>query len=108
MKEYQLYIDYPGRMDSFIEAGTALPRTKIDTPPEPGTSHYGYADGMADHYRAIYESSKTLGYIFVFPFFQNGFDPNAFRTNPNGKYKGKILYDIQKELLLYGKVLDVD
>jgi len=95
LKEYLLYIDYPGAMDSFLTQFTLQPHT----PP------YGYADQQADKLISnIVNRQKELGFSYVFPFFQNGYDPKTFQTNPNGKYKGKTMYDIQKELLWYGEV----
>ena len=96
IKDYLLYIDYPGPMDRFLEQHTNLPH--------PG----GYADRQADVLISnIINRQAELGFTYVFPFFQNGYDPKTFITNPNGKYKGKTMYDIQKELLWYGKIRDL-
>lgn len=93
LKEYLLYIDYPGPMDAFL--------TQFTDSPHPG----GYADRQADMLISnIIDRQDELGFTYVFPFFQNGYDPTTFRTSPTGKYKGKTMYDIQKELLFYGEV----
>jgi hypothetical protein len=99
IKEYLLYIDYPGAMDKFLTQFTDNPHT----PP------YGYADRQADTLISnIVNRQQELGFLYVYPFFQNGYDPITFKTDPNGKYKGKTMYEIQKELLWYGKVQDIN
>ena len=95
IKKYLLYIDYPGAMDKFL----------TDLTPMPHTPPYGFADQQADILISnIVNRQKSLGFTYVFPFFQNGYDPKTFKTNPTGKYGGKTMYEIQKELLKYGEL----
>jgi len=79
-----LYIDYPGAMDQFA----------LNTP-----------DRQAEIYcKNIYPYQKTLNLTFVFAIFQAGWDANAVKTSSTGPYKGKTMFEISKDLLLYGAV----
>ena len=79
-----LYIDYPGAMEQF----------RANSP-----------DRQADIYcNNIYPYQQTKGFTFVYALFQDGWDPHVVVTSPTGIYKGKTMYEISKELLLYGAV----
>ena len=105
LKKYLLYIDYPGAMRSFVEAHTEREGRSVMGAKE--TPICGTADQMADVLISnIVNREEELGFSFVYPFFQTGYDPSTFITRPEGKYKGKTMYQIQKELLWYGKLLE--
>lgn len=79
LKEYFMYIDYPGAMDAF----------RLNSP-----------DRQAQIYsETIYPAQAELGFTFVYPIIQDSWDASAVSTSKDGPYKGKTMYEITKELL---------
>jgi hypothetical protein len=79
--KYLLYIDYPGPVDRFVANHTP--------------------DQMADIYiNTIWPEQQKQGFVYVYSLSNDGWDPFAHVTDPNGPYGGKNMYDITKECLL--------
>lgn len=84
VKRLYLYIDYPGAMDAF----------RLNSP-----------DRQAEiYYENIFPNQEKMGFTYVYPIIQDSWDANTSVTAIEGPYKGKTIYEITKELLLYGKV----
>lgn len=80
LKQFFMYIDYPGAMDEFRANNSSDEQASI-------------------YINNIHPLQKKLGFTFVYPIFQDDWDATKEFTSKKGDYKGKSMFDITKELI---------
>ncbi|MCK4958704.1 MAG: arylsulfatase, partial [Planctomycetes bacterium] len=90
IKQYYLYIDYPGQMDELMKL--------------PG-------DAQADVFtKVIGPAEKQEGFTFVYPVLFDKWDANKQFTSKDGKYKGASMYEVIRQSInpSHGKLYEAD
>lgn len=80
IKQVFQYIDYPEPFTTFFT--TIPPDTQADI----------YANNVVAR-------QDELGIVYAWPILQGAWDANAYRTSVTGKYKGKTIYEVFKDLM---------
>jgi hypothetical protein len=74
IKQYYLYIDYPGQMDAFMDLSS---------------------DEQADVFTKVIDPAvETQGFSFVYPVLFDRWDANKHVTRRDGPYKGATMYEV--------------
>jgi len=80
IKKIFMYIDYPEPFTEFFTTNTPDFQANIYT-------------------NNIYPNQRKLGFTYAWPIFQGAWDATAYKTDENGPYKGKTIYEVFKELM---------
>ncbi|TLX76411.1 hypothetical protein E9993_05835 [Labilibacter sediminis] len=80
LKQFFMYIDYPGAMDEFREKNTVDEQAAI-------------------YINNIHPYQETEGFTFVYAIFQDDWDATKEFTSKKGEFKGKSMFEITKELI---------